>query len=54
MIQKGEENAKFYKHVVNLLDSINNAGCEKRRGEQIEYLLDIQSSIVKEYEDYLS
>ena len=50
---KGQENAKFYRHVINLLDSINNAGCEKRREEQIEYLWDIEAQILEKYENYL-
>ena len=50
---KGQENAKFYEHVTHLLDSINNAGCEKRRQEQMEYLWDIQSQIIKEYEGFI-
>lgn len=50
---KGQENAKFYEHIIHLLNSINNARCEERRSEQIEYLWHIEREICDKYEDYL-
>lgn len=50
---KGKENAEFYNHVTNLLNSINNAGYEERRSQQIQYLWDIQKQISDEYDEYL-
>lgn len=50
---KGKENAEFYEVVIRLLDSINNAGCENRRSQQIQLLWDTESKIVNKYERYL-
>jgi len=50
---KGKENSEFYEIVVKLLDSINNAGCEERRNDQIKLLWKIQSQILDKYNKYL-
>ena len=50
---KGEENEQFYEVVIHLLDSINNAGCEDRRSQQIQLLWDTQSKIINKYEKFL-
>lgn len=50
---KGEENAMFYRVLSQLASSINNAGCEERRSEQIQYIHDNLYIISDEYEDYL-
>ena len=50
---KGEENANFYEFTTKLHDSINNAGCEERRSQQIQMLWDINSHISNKYEKYL-
>lgn len=50
---RGEENAKFYLDTIKLLNSINNAGCEERRSDQIKTLNDIQERICDGYESFL-
>ena len=46
-----EENIKFYDFTIKLLNSINNAGWEERRSEQIEMLWNIQRVIEEKYLD---
>jgi hypothetical protein len=50
---KGKENAKFYEFTVELLNSINNAGCEERRSTQIHALWNKQREISSKYDEYL-
>lgn len=51
---KGEENAEFYYQIMQLENSINNAGWEDRHSQQIQKLWDIQNNITGRYEKYLS
>lgn len=50
---KGLENAKFYEILVKLSNSINNAGHEERRSNDISFLSSEGSKIVNTYEDFL-
>lgn len=50
---KGCENARFYTVLSELLNSINNAGCENRRAQQIELIRSEQRVICDNYEQYL-
>ena len=50
---KGIENAEFYLKLIELQNSINNAGWEERHSKQIDYLNELQNEISTKYEDYL-
>ena len=45
-----EDNEEFYNVVVNLLNSINNAGWESRHSKQIDYLQKLQHEILLKIE----
>jgi len=49
----GEENAKFYEYFRQLINSINNAGHERRRSDDIGKIRKIMSEIDDKYEKYL-
>jgi hypothetical protein len=49
----GLENAKFYDVLRQLMNSINNAGWEERRSEQIKLIRESMDKIIDKYEDYL-
>ena len=51
---KGIENARFYDVLVQLSNSINNAGHEERRSTDISFLGSERSKISDTYEDFLS
>lgn len=50
---KGEENARFYAVLCDLMNSINNAGCEGRRSEQMARIRAEMDHISDHYEDFL-
>lgn len=50
---KGIENARFYEVLRLLSNSINNAGCEERRSEQIAMIHKASQEIADKYEAYL-
>jgi len=45
-----EDNEEFYNVVVDLLNSINNAGWENRHSKQIDYLRKLQHEILSKIE----
>lgn len=49
----GKENAAFYADLSRLSNSINNAGCEERRSEQIAFISQRLGVISDKYEDFL-
>jgi len=49
----GNENAKLYEVLRQLMNSINNAGWEERRSEQIALINKEMNKIIDNYEDYL-
>jgi hypothetical protein len=51
--EKGQENAKFYSVLRQLSDSINNAGHEKRRLDQIKLIDSEMGKICDKYEEFL-
>jgi len=51
---KGKENAKFYEVLVKLSNSINNAGHERRRSDDISFLSSERHKISSTYEEFLS
>ena len=50
---KGKENSEFYNVLRELSNSINNAGCESRRSQQISLINKSMNDISNNYEDYL-
>ncbi len=50
---RAEENVEFYDCLRQLNNSINNAGCEERRSEQIDLIRQAQEVIITKYENYL-
>lgn len=50
---RGAENARFHDVLRRLSNSINNAGCEERRHEQIALINKESSHICEKYDDYL-
>lgn len=50
---RGEENRKAYMVLVDLVNSINNAGCEDRRSSQIDTLRKAMAEICDKYESFL-
>ena len=50
----GRENAEFYLILNRLSNSINNAGHEERRSNDISYIGIVQGLICNKYEDFLS
>ena len=51
---KAQENAKFYQVLVKLSNSINNAGHEERRSDDICFLNSERRKISDTYDDFLS
>lgn len=49
----GYENAKFYESYVKLSNSINNAGHENRRSDDIEHINKMMCDISDEYDVFL-
>jgi len=49
----GRKMSDMYCKVVKVENSVNNAGCEERRGQQIDSLRKITSDICDEYEEFL-
>ena len=50
---KGEENSEFYNILRELINSINNVGCENRRSQQIDLINKSMNNISNRYEKYL-
>jgi hypothetical protein len=50
---KGVENAQHYDTLRKLSDSINNAGHEERRSDDIHLINNAMSAISQEYDEYL-